>query len=321
MPMLRTALVGALFAAASISAFGQAGFPTRPVRMVVGFAPGGGTDIIARLVAQKLSERWSQAVVVDNRPGASGNIGAELVARSAPDGYSLLMAFSSHASNPALSKLPFDINRDFTSITQVGSAPMTIVAHPSLPAKTLAELIDYARTNPGAIKFGSSGVGTPVHLAGELTMQLTGTRMVHVPYKGIAPAMAAILGGDIQVTYAAVLSGLQHFKSGRLKPLAVASRSRYPALPDVPTAAEAGLAGYEIDFWYALLGPGGMPAALAERIQRDVAALLNAPEMKESLAAQGCIAIGGRPEELTALIKGEYELWSRVVKTGGIRAE
>jgi len=267
--LLTVALLGA-----STLASAQAAFPARPVRMVVGFPPGGGTDIIARLVAQKLGERWGQPVIVDNRPGASGNIGAELVARSAPDGYSLLMAFSSHASNPALSRLPFDITRDFTSITQVGSAPMTIVAHPSLPAKTLGELIGYARANPGAIKFGSSGVGTPVHLAGELMMQLTGTSMVHVPYKGIAPAMAAILGGEIQVTYAAVLSGLQHFRSGRLKPLAVASRTRYPALPDVPTAAEAGLAGYEIDFWYALLGPGGMPAGLVERIQRDAAALL-----------------------------------------------
>jgi tripartite-type tricarboxylate transporter receptor subunit TctC len=190
-------LLAAVLALAGNVAWGQGAFPTRPVRVVVGFPPGGGTDIVARLVAQKLGERWGQPVVVENRPGASGNIGAELVARSAPDGYSLLMAFSSHASNPALSKLPFDINRDFTSITQVGSAPMTIVAHPSLPAKTLGELIDYARANPGAIKFGSSGVGTPVHLAGELMMQLTGTRMVHVPYKGIASAMAAVLGGEI----------------------------------------------------------------------------------------------------------------------------
>jgi tripartite-type tricarboxylate transporter receptor subunit TctC len=321
MRALGRALCAAALAAVSIVAWAQPAYPVRPVRMVVGFAPGGGTDIIARLVAQKLSERWGQPVIVDNRPGASGNIGAENVARSAPDGYTLLMAFSSHASNPALSRLAFDINRDFTSITLVGSAPMVIVAHPGLPAKTLGELIDYARSRPGAIKFGSSGVGTPVHLAGELMMQLTGISMVHVPYKGIAPAMAAILGGDIQLTYAAVLSGLQHFRSGRLKPLAVASRSRYPALPEVPTAAEAGLAGYEVDFWYALLGPGGMPAALAERIQRDVSALLNAPEMKESLAAQGCIAVGGRPEELTALIRSEYELWSRVVKERGVKVE
>ena len=321
MRQLVTMLFAAALGAASAVAAAQAGFPARPVRMVVGFAPGGGTDIIARLVAQKLGERWGQPVVVDNRPGASGNIGAELVARSAPDGYSLLMAFSSHASNPALSKLPFDIERDFTSITQVGSAPMVIVANPALPAKTLGELIAYAKAQPGAIKFGSSGVGTPVHLAGELMMQLTGISMVHVPYKGIAPAMAAILGGDIQITYAAVLSGLQHFRSGRLKPLAVASRTRFPALPEVPTAAEAGLAGYEVDFWYALLGPGSMPAPLAQRIQRDVAALLNAPDMKESLAAQGCIAVGGSPEALSALIRTEYELWSKVVKAGGVRVE
>jgi tripartite-type tricarboxylate transporter receptor subunit TctC len=314
-------LFAAALAAMANAAWAQGTFPARPVRVVVGFAPGGGTDIIARLVAQKLGERWGQAVVVDNRPGASGNIGAELVARSAPDGYTLLMAFSSHASNPALSKLPFDIERDFTSITQVGSAPMVVAASPALPAKTLGELIAYARAHPGAVKFGSSGIGTPVHLAGELMMQLTGINMVHVPYKGIAPAMAAVLAGDIQITYAAVLSGLQHFKSGRLRPLAVASRARYPALPEVPTAAEAGLDGYEVDFWYALLGPGGIPGPLVERIQRDASALLNSPDMKQSLAAQGCIAVGGTPEALSALIRSEYQLWSKVVRAGGIRVE
>jgi tripartite-type tricarboxylate transporter receptor subunit TctC len=318
---LGAVLLAVTLGAAAGVASAQGTFPFRPMRMVVGFAPGGGTDIIARLVAQKLGERWGQAVVVDNRPGASGNIGAELVARSTPDGYTLLMAFSSHASNPALGKLPFDIERDFTSITQVGSAPMVVAANPALPAKTLGELIAYARAHPGAVKFGSSGIGTPVHLAGELMMQLTGISMVHVPYKGIAPAMAAILAGDIQLTYAAVLSGLQHFKSGRLRPLAVASRTRYPALPDVPTVAEAGLAGYEIDFWYALLGPGGMPAPLAARIQRDTAALLNSPEMRENLAAQGCIAVGGTPEALNALIRSEYQLWSKVVKAGGVKVE
>jgi tripartite-type tricarboxylate transporter receptor subunit TctC len=308
--------LSALCGAQSISAY-----PAKPVRIVVGFAPGGGTDIIARLLGQKLSERWGQPVIVDNRPGASGNIGAEIVAKSPGDGYTLLMAFSSHASNPALSKLPFDINKDFSSITLVGSAPMVVVAHPGLPAKTLAELVAYAKLHPGEIKYGSSGVGTPVHLAGELMMQLAAIRMVHVPYKGIAPAMAAILGGEIQITYAAVISGLQHFKSGRLRPLAVASRSRYPALPEVPTAEEAGLPGYEIDFWYALLGPAGMTAPLVERIQREVSAILNAPDMKESLAAQGCIAVGSRPEELTALIRSDYELWSKVVKTGGVKLE
>jgi len=190
-----------------------------------------------------------------------------------------------------------------------------------LPAKTLGELIGYAKANPGAIKYGSSGIGTPVHLSGELMQQLTGIQMLHVPYKGIAPAMTAILGGEIQITYVAVLTGFQHFKAGRLRPLAVASKSRYPALADVPTAAEAGLPGYEIDFWYALLGPGGMAPALVERIQREAAAVLTAPEMRESLLAQGCIAVGGKPEELTALIRQEYALWSRVVQAGGIKVD
>jgi len=296
-------------------------YPARPVRMVVGFPPGGGTDIIARLVAQKLGERWGQPVVVENKLGASGNIGAESVAKSAPDGHTLLMAFSSHASNAALSKLPFDIHKDFSPITLVGSAPMVVIAHPAAPAKTLGELIAYAKANPGAIKYGSSGIGTPVHLAGELMQQLTGIKMVHVPYKGIAPAMTAILGGEIQITYVAVLSGFQHFKSGRLRPLAVASASRYPALPEVPTTKEAGLPGYEIDFWYALLGPGGMPRELVDRIQRDVAAVLSVPEMRESLLAQGCIAVGGRPEELRKLISDEYALWARVVQAGGVKVD
>ena len=296
-------------------------YPTKPVRLVVGFAPGGGTDIIGRLLAQKLTERWGQSVIVDNRLGASGNIAAEQVAKSAPDGYTLLMAFSSHASNAALSKLPFDINKDFSAITLVGSAPAVVLANPALPAKTFAELIAYARAHPGDIKYGSSGVGGPVHLAGELMQQLTGIQMVHVPYKGIALAMTAILAGDIQITYATPLSGYQHLKSGRLKALAVAAPSRYPTLPDVPTTAEAGLPGYEVDFWYALLGPAGMAPQLVSRIQRDAAAVLLASDMKDTMLAQGCIPVGGTPGELTTLIQNEYALWSRVVKAGNVRLE
>lgn len=321
-------LTGAVLAAGSAACWPQSvttggpAYPTKVVHLVVGFPPGGGTDIIARLMAQKLTERWAQTVVVDNRPGASGNIATEMVARSAPEGYTLLVAFSSHASNPALyAKLPFDINKDFTYITLVATAPVVVAASPSLPANTLGELIEYARAHPGAVKFGTSGVGTPVHLIGELMMQLTGIQMVHVPYKGIAPAMTAILGGEIQITYPSVLSGLQQFKSGKLKALAVASRSRYPALPEVPTAAEAGLNGFETDYWYAVLGPAGMPGPLVDKIQRDIAAILNTPEMKESLLGQGCIAAGSKPEELTALIKREYELWARVVKTAGVKLE
>jgi len=296
-------------------------YPAKPVRMVVGFAPGGGTDIIARLLAQKLTERWGQPVVVENKLGASGNIAAELVAKSAPDGYTLLMAFSSHSSNAALSRLPFDINRDFAAISLIGSGPAVVLANPALPAKTLGELVSYAKAHPNAIKYGSSGIGTPVHLAGELMQQLTGIQMVHVPYKGIAPAMTAILAGDIQITYATPISAYAHLKSGRLIALAVAGRSRFPTLAEVPTAAEAGLAGYEIEFWYALLGPAGMSPALVDRIQRDAAAIVNAPDMKEGLLAQGCIAVGSRPEALTALIKDEYARWARVVQTGNVKVD
>ncbi|HEY5898611.1 MAG TPA: tripartite tricarboxylate transporter substrate binding protein [Burkholderiales bacterium] len=317
---MRKLLAVLVLLAAGVPAWSQT-FPSKPARIVVAFAPGGGTDIIARLVAQKLTERWGQAVVVDNKPGASGNIGADFVAKSAPDGYTMLMAFSSHASNAALSKLPFDINKDFSAISLVASAPAVIVANPNMPAKTLAELIEYAKANPGAVKYGSSGIGTPVHLAGELMSQMAGIQMVHVPYKGIAPAMAAILAGDIQISYAAVLSGQAHFKSGRLRPLAVAAKSRYPTLPEVPTSAEAGLPGFEVDFWYALLGPAGMPAPLVDRIQRDANAVLTTPEMKDSLLAQGCIAVGSRPDELNALIAREYAQWAKVVKQGNVAAQ
>jgi tripartite-type tricarboxylate transporter receptor subunit TctC len=296
-------------------------YPAKTVRIIVGFAPGGGTDIIGRLLAQKLTERWNQPVVVENRLGASGNIAAEMVAKSPPDGYTLLMGFSSHASNAALSKLPFDIKKDFSAITLIGSGPALIIANPALPAKTLGELIAYARAHPGEIKYGSSGVGGPVHLAGELMQQLTGIEMVHVPYKGIALAMTAILAGDIQITYATPLSAYQHLKNGRLVALAVAAPTRYPSLPDVPTAAEAGLPGYNVDFWYALLGPGGMPRALVDRIQREVAAIVTAPAMKESLLAQGVIAEGGKPQELDALIAREYEQWVRVVKARNVKVE
>lgn len=317
---MRTILGGFVLILASLPALGQ--YPTKPVRMLVGFAPGGGVDIMARLLAQKLGERWGKAVVVENRAGAAGNIATEIVSKSAPDGTTLIMAFSSHASNAALyANLPFDIARDFSSISLVATAPVLVVASLKAPARSLAELIDYARAHPGAIKFASSGVGTPVHLGGELMMQLTGIRMTHVPYKGIAPAMTAMLAGETDITYAAVLSAMQQLKGGRLKALAIASDKRYPGLPEVPTTAEAGLKGFEIDYWYALLGPAGVARGIVQQIQRDTAAIVNAPETKQSLLAQGSIAVGSTPEELDALIRREYALWSGVVKAGGVKPE
>ena len=313
-------LSGLALILASIPAPAQ--YPTKPVRMVVGFPPGGGVDIMARLVSQRLTERWGKPVLVENRAGAAGNIATEMVARSAPDAYTLMMAFSSHASNAALyPSLPFDITRDFSGISLVAKAPVVVLASLSAPANSLAGLIDYARAHPGAVRFASSGVGTPVHLAGELMMQLTGIRLTHVPYKGIAPAMTAMLAGETEITYAAVLSGMQHIRSGRLKALALASGARYPGLPEVPTTAEAGLKGFEIDYWYALLGPAGIQRGVVQQIQRDTAAIVNAAETKESLLAQGSIAVGSTPEELDALIRREYELWSKVVKAGGVKPE
>jgi tripartite-type tricarboxylate transporter receptor subunit TctC len=312
-----------IMAAATLAAFPAcAQYPAKPVRMLVGFPPGGGVDITARIIAQKLSERWGKPVVVDNRTGAAGNIATDMLAKSAPDGYTLIMAFSSHSSNAALyDKLPFDINRDFTAITLVATAPVVVTASQLLPVRTLAELIAYAQARPGLVKYASSGVGTPVHLSGEFLAQLAGLRMTHVPYKGISPAMTAMLGGETDITFPAVLSGLQHFKSGKLKALAVASKTRYPELPDVPTTAEAGLPGYEVEYWYTVMGPAGMPRTIVEQIQRDVAAVVNTPEMQQSLLAQGSVAVGSSPEQAAARIRSEYALWNRVVKTGNIKPE
>jgi len=314
------ALAFAVLLAAGVAPAQQ--YPAKPVRMLVGFAPGGGVDITARVVAQKLTERWGKPVVVENRAGAAGNIATEIVAKSAPDGHTLLMAFSSHASNAALyEKLPFDIARDFTPVSLVATAPVVVAVGASVPANSLAEVIEYARSRPGAVRFASSGVGTPVHLAGELLMQLTGIRITHVPYKGIAPAMAAMLAGETEMTFPAVISGMQHFKSGRLKPLAIASAKRYPGLPDVPTAAEAGLAGFEVDYWYALFGPAGLPRPVADRLTREVIAIVTTPETRRSMLEQGSIAVGGGPDELEALVRRDYALWAKVVKAGGVKAE
>ena len=232
------------------------------------------------------------------------------------------MAFTSHVSNAALySNLPFDPIKDFSAITLVTTAPLVVTAHPSLPAKNLSELFQYARSKPGGLSYGSSGPGTPVHLAGELMKMLAGIDMVHVPYKGIAPAMTAILSGEVQITFAAVISGMQHYKTGRLRPLAVASAKRYPSLPDVPTAAESGLKGFETEFWYALLGPARMPQPIVNKIQGEVSAIVNAPEMRDNLLNQGSVPVAGSPEQLTALIRSELDRWTKVVKVAGIKPE
>ena len=320
--LIGTALVGLALLACHGRAQAE-DYPARAVTVVSPYAAGGGIDLLARLLAARLEQRLGRPFVVENKAGAATAIAATSVAHATPDGYTILLATSTTmAINVSMAKqLAYDPVRELSPIALVTHSPFVLVVNPQLPVHSVAELIAYAKAHPGAIKYGSSGVGTPVHLAGELMQELTGTQMVHVPYKGIAPAMVAIVAGDIQVTYATPLSAAGQLKGGRLVALAVAGANRFPTLPDVPTAAEAGMPGYEIEFWYALLGPGGMPAALVDRIQRDVASIVTAPDMKESLLAQGAVPIGSKPAELNALIAREYARWTELVKTRGVKAE
>ena len=302
----------------------RADYPDRAIRLVVPYPAGAGTDSSARIVADALSRRLGQQIVVDNRPGASGTIGVDYVAKSAPDGYTLLWtSIDSITLVPALKgpKLPYRVPEDLAFIGKFCETGMALVASSKLPVSDLGEFIAYAKANPGKVNYGTSGVGGAPHLGTLLLAKYSDIKLTHVPYKGIAPAMAAMLGGETELTFPAVLSGMAHFKSGRLRPLAIAGKSRYPALHDVPTAAEAGLAGFEIDYWYGLFGPAGLPAPIVQQIQRDVAATMTTPEMKESLLAQGSVAIASGPEELDKRVRDELALWTRVVKAGNVKVE
>src|SRR5438034_5972010 len=255
------ALAAALLVVAAPVALGQVAYPTKPVRLVVPFPAGGTTDLLARAAAQKLSEAWGQQVIVDNRPGAAGNIGAELVAKAAPDGYTLLMGtVGTHAINASLyAKMPYDHVKDFAPVILVAGVPNVLVVNPSLPVHSVQELIAYAKANPGKLNFASSGSGTSIHLSGELFKVMTGVQMTHVPYKGSAPALQDLLGGQVQLMFDNLPPSLPQIKAGRLRALAVTSATRAPALPDVPTVAEAGLPGFEASSWFGVLAPAGTP--------------------------------------------------------------
>jgi len=264
-------------------------YPSKSIRMVVPFNAGGTTDILARAIGQKLSEVFGQQVVVDNRAGAGGNIGADVVAKSAPDGYTLLMGtVGTHAINPSLyAKMPFDHLKDFVPITQVAAVSNVLVVHPSVPAKSVAELIALAKAKPGKLNFASSGNGTSIHLSGELFKTLTGVDMVHIPYKGSAPAITDLLGGQVNLMFDNLPSALPHIKTGKLRALGVTSSKRAPALPDAPTIAEAGVPGFEATSWFGVFAPAGTPAAIRERFARDMAKVLEMPVVKDRLATLG----------------------------------
>ena len=298
-------------------------YPAKPIRFVVAFPPGGGTDIIARVIAQKLSERLAQQVVVDNRPGAGGNIGTDIVAKSAPDGYTMLMGSAGPlAINASLfAKMPFDPIKDLAPVTLAASTPNVLVVHPSLPARTVKELIALARARPGEINFASSGHGTPAHLAGELFNSMAGVKLVHVPYKGAAPALADLLGGQVQLMFSTMPPALPHVKDGKLRALAVTSRKRSPAAPDLPTLDEAALAGFEAITWHGVVVPAGTPTTVIALLNREIVAILHLPEVVERLSGQGAEAVGSTPAEFAAYIRSESVKWAKVVRESGAKAE
>ncbi len=291
------------------------------MRLIVPLTAGGSMDIIARGVAQLLTERLGQTVVADNRPGAGGSIGAELTARAVPDGYTLMMASASYVTHSLMYRAPYHPLRDFAPITQVSAQPYVLVLHPSVPAATTGELIAYARANPGRINYASSGNGGLIHLTGELFKSMAGVSLVHIPYKGMAAAYPDMLAGQVQLGFAATVSALPHIKSGRLRALAVTSRVRMKILPDVPPLHEAGVPGFEVTQWYGMLAPAGTPRAVVEQLHRQVAALLTQPDFMARLAADGSESVGSAPREFAAHIEREFAKWNGVIRRANIRAE
>jgi tripartite-type tricarboxylate transporter receptor subunit TctC len=306
-----------LFAAA------QAGdFPNKPIRMVVPFPPGGATDAAARLVAVKMSEHWGQPVVVDNRAGAGGNVGSDLVAKSAPDGYTLVMGVTgSHAINTSLySKMPYDPVTDFVAISQVAVVPNVLVVHPSVPAHNLAELVALAKTEPGKLNYASLGNGTAAHLGMEMLKAEAGVDITHVPYKGSAPAVADLLAGQVQMMVDGLPSALPHVKAGKLRAIALTSLHRAPALPDLPTIAET-YPGFYADAWSGLFAPKGTPQPVVDKLSTEVQRILRLPDVREKLAALGAEPVGSTQAEFTAHVKREIDKWAKVVKTSGAKVD
>jgi len=311
----------ALAAAACGAAFAQAGYPSKPVRMIVPSSAGGGTDIVARIIAPELSKRFGQQIVIDNRPGAGTMIGIEVAAKSPADGYTVLMGLSTLAINSALyKKVPYDPRRDFAPITMAVVFANVIVVHPSVPANTLAEFIKLAKEKPGLITYGSSGIGGAGHLAGELLRMMAGIDLVHVPYKGGGPAMQGLLGGQIAAYFATPVAAGPHIKAGKARALATTGATRSPFMPEVPTVAELGYPGYEAINWYAYVAPAKTPKEIVERWNRELVKSLGAPEARELLNKQGLEPRPSTSEELARTIERELAIWGRVVKEAGITA-
>jgi tripartite-type tricarboxylate transporter receptor subunit TctC len=314
--------LAATLGCAGVSAQEAAAYPSRTVQLVVPYTPGTGADILARILGPKLADRWKVGVVADNRAGATGNIGTELVAKAAPDGYTLLFTATSFATNPALGqKLPFDPVKSFTPVALIATSTLSLVVTPQLPAKTFHEFIDGARRQPGKLFYSSPGNGGPQHLAMELIKLETGVNLVHVPYKGAGGAIADLIAGHVQAMVISLQNAAPYVQGGKLRMLAVMSPERSPAFADVPTLKEAGLPSLEVETWYGAFAPAGTPAAIVAKLNTEINALLRQPDVRELLARQGMAAAGGPPERFGELLKLELARWARVVAAAGIKAD
>ena len=316
MPVVSAILYGASALASA------ADYPTRSIRYIVPQGAGGSSDTLARLVTQKLSESLGQQVITDNRPGATGIIGTEIVARAAPDGYTLLQVATSHATNPALStKMPFDPIRDFTPVTLLSQSPNLWIVHPSLPVKNMRDLIALAKTRPGEINYSSSGTGSSQHLAGELLKSVAHIDIVHIPYKGSPPALIDLLGGRVVLMCSTIAPAMPLAKSGKLRALAVTSLKRSAAVPEIPTVAESGLPGYEATAWQGVLAPAGTPRDVIVKLNAEMVRIINQPDVRKQLGDQGYEPAGNSPEQFAEYIKSEIAKWTRVIKAAGLKAE
>jgi tripartite-type tricarboxylate transporter receptor subunit TctC len=303
------------------SAWAQQPWPAKPIRFVAPFAPGGGTDFIGRVAAQKLTEAVKQQVIVENRPGAGGTLGAEIGAKAAPDGYTFTVIAGSYSVNPAIYKLAFDPVNDITPVIQFSEGPLLVVVHPALPIKSMKDMIALARAKPNGMSYASSGQGSIVHLSTELFLHMAGIKAVHIPYKGTGPAITDTMSGQTQFLFGSIAAVMPVVKQGRLRGIAVTTAKRLAALPDVPTLAESGVKGYDVVLWHGLVGPKGLPRPIVERVNGELNKALKAKDMEEKLAADGVSPAGGTPEQFGAIIKRDIETWVRVVKQAGVKAE
>lgn len=297
-------------------------FPSKPIRIISPFAPGGGNAVISRTIGEKVGEAMKQQVIVDSRPGANGIVGTELAARSAPDGYTMVLVPSGHTVNASLyRKLPFDPIKDFTPISLAGTSALVLVMHPTVPVKNVKDLVAFAKARPGQLTYSSAGVGASGHLAGALFDTLTGTKMVHIPYKGSALALTDLLGGQVSLSFATSASAMPQVRSGRLRALASTGATRSPALPDLPTVAESGVPGYEASLWYAFIGPANIPADIVQKLNTEIAAAIRLPEVRDRLSGEGVDARSSTPNELARLMASDVKRWAGVIQRIGVRVD